>query len=72
MEHKDLPILFIAGADDQVIVSKKKWLESQDFLRNLGYQNIEKILYPNMRHEILNERNKDVVWKDAYEWIEGV
>ncbi len=72
LEHKNLPILFIAGADDQVIVSEKKWLESQEFLRNLGYQNIEKILYPNMRHEILNERNKDVVWKDVYEWIEGV
>lgn len=70
LSHKNLPILFIAGADDQVIINEKKWLESQEFLKNLGYENIEKILYPNMRHEILNEINKDVVWKDVYEWIE--
>lgn len=70
VNHKNLPILFIAGADDQVIVSEKKWLESQDFLKRLGYENIDKILYPNMRHEILNEINKDVVWNDVYEWIE--
>lgn len=70
LSHKNLPILFIAGADDQVIINEKKWLESQEFLKNLGYENIEKILYPNMRHEILNEINKDVVWKDVYEWME--
>ena len=69
LSHKNLPILFIAGADDQVIINEKKWLESQEFLKNLGYENIEKILYPNMRHEILNEINKDVVWKDVYEWM---
>lgn len=69
VKQKTLPILFIAGGDDQVIINEKKWLESQTFLRNLGYENITKILYPGMRHEILNEKNKDVVWKDVYEWI---
>ena len=71
VNKKELPILFIAGAEDRIIVNEKKWLESQNFLRKVGYKNIEKILYPEMKHEILNEINKDVVWKDVKSWIES-
>lgn len=70
VKNQDLPILFIAGADDRIIVSEKKWLESQEFLRSLGYESVDKILYSGMRHEVLNEKNKDVVWMDIHKWIE--
>ena len=71
LKNKDLKILFIAGANDKIIMDERKWLESQKFLKKLGYENLYKILYPGMKHEILNEVNKDVVWKDVLEWIEG-
>ena len=71
-KNKSLPILFIAGAEDKIIINEQKWVESQEFLRKLGYKNIDKILYPGMKHEILNEKNKDVVWKDIYKWIENM
>lgn len=70
IKNKKLPILFIAGEKDKIIVNEKKWIESQEFLRDLGYENIDKILYPEMKHEILNELNKDIVWKDISNWIE--
>lgn len=66
---QELPIFFIAGSDDPVIVNKEKWLESQEFLKGIGYHNISYQLYPGMRHEILNEGD-EIIWEDVVSWIE--
>lgn len=71
LSNKDLPILFIAGSDDPVIINKEKWLYSQEFLKKIGYKNINNKIYSGLRHEILNEKNKEVVYKDILEFIEG-
>lgn len=70
VKHSDLPIFFMAGADDPVIGSEKKWLEAQQFLRDVGYKNVTGKLYPKMRHEILNELGKEQVYADALAFIE--
>ena len=70
MNNKNLPILFIAGSNDPVIINKEKWLESQKFLRYLGYNNIQNKLYNGMRHEILNEKENNLVYKDILDFIE--
>lgn len=67
--NRRLPILFIAGEDDPVIVSKEKWNQSQEFLRKVGYSNVKGILYNKMRHEILNEIEKDKVYNDILKYI---
>ena len=64
-----LPIYFIAGSDDPVISSEKKWYEAQEFLKSMGYKNINRKLYKNMSHEILNELENKTVYKDILEWI---
>lgn len=69
-KHSDLPIFFMAGADDPVIGSEKKWLEAQQFLRDVGYKNVTGKMYPKMRHEILNELGKEEVYADALAFIE--
>ena len=69
-KHSDLPIFFMAGADDPVIGSEKKWLEAQQFLRDVGYKNVTRKSYPKMRHEILNELGKEEVYADALAFIE--
>lgn len=69
-KHSDLPIFFMAGADDPVIGSEKKWLAAQQFLRDVGYKNVTGKLYPKMRHEILNELGKEEVYADALSFIE--
>lgn len=68
--HSDLPIFFMAGADDPVIGSEKKWLAAQQFLRDVGYKNVTGKSYPKMRHEILNELGKEEVYADALAFIE--
>ena len=70
MKNKDLPIFFIAGSDDPIIVSKDKWLESQNFLKILGYTNVKGKLYPNLRHELLNEKNNQEIYNDIIKFIE--
>lgn len=69
LNNENLPIFFIAGSDDPVIVNKRKWKESQDFLRKVGYKNISAKLYENLRHEILNEKNNREIYEDIIKFI---
>jgi len=68
-ENIDIPILFVAGNADPVIDSEVKWQSAQDFLRSIGYTRISSKLYPNLRHEILNEIGKEEVYNDILEFI---
>lgn len=70
LNHKELPIFFIAGKEDPVIVSPKKWEMAQSFLKEIGYQKVSGKLYEGMRHEILNEKDKKKVFEDILKWIE--
>ena len=68
-KNLNLPIYFIAGKDDPVIGSEEKWNEAQNFLKNIGYQDIQNKLYENMRHEILNEKENQKVYEDILKWM---
>ncbi|MBP5279940.1 MAG: lysophospholipase [Erysipelotrichaceae bacterium] len=67
---KDLPILFVAGADDPVGTFGKEIEKSIETLKDVGVKNIEYKLYPEDRHEILNELDKETVYEDLYRWLE--
>lgn len=69
LKNKNLPIFFIAGEDDPIIINKKKWLKSQEFLKKLGYLNITCKLYPKLRHEILNEKNNLNIYEDILDFV---
>jgi len=71
VSHPKMPILFIAGSDDPIIINKQAWEESQTFLKEMGYANVSGKLYPGGRHEILNETNKQEVYEDIIHWIES-
>ncbi|AEE17732.1 alpha/beta fold hydrolase [Treponema brennaborense] len=69
LRNAPLPILFIAGRNDPVILGERAWLRAQDFLRRVGYGNVRGILYDGMRHEILNEKDRKTVFADVLSWI---
>lgn len=71
IRNPNMPILFIAGGQDPVIISKRDWEETQIFYKNIGYDSVKGILYKNMRHEILNELDKDIVYADILNFIES-
>ena len=66
---KDLPIFFVSGEDDPVGSFGKEVVYSVETLKEVGVKNIDMKLYPNDRHEILNETDKETVYADLYEWL---
>ena len=66
---KDLPIIFVSGEDDPVGTFGKEIVRTVESLIEVGIENIDIKLYPNDRHEILNELDKDQVYQDIYNWM---
>ena len=71
VQNKELKIFLIAGDDDPVIQNNKKFEQLEKFLNKLGYENTERKLYPDLRHEILNEEEYEQIYNDILSFIEG-
>lgn len=71
VKNPNIPILFLAGQKDPVIGSLKQLHKAQEHLRKQGYKNIKEKIYPNMRHEILQEEKKDTVIYDILTFIKS-
>ena len=69
--NPDLPIHFISGSEDPLMVSDKEWLSAIGCMTKVGYKTVTKKLYQDMRHEIHNEFGKEEVYQDALAFIEG-
>ena len=69
---KDLPILLISGAMDPVGDYGCGVKKVGDGLRETGHTRVTVKIYPECRHEVLNELNKDEVMNDILEWISQV
>lgn len=68
--NPDLQILSITGEKDPVTRGKKGVMDSISTLKKAGYKNIENIVYKDMLHEVLNEVNKEQVYKDVLNFME--
>lgn len=68
---KDLPILYIAGTDDPVGECGAGVSKAADLAHAAGVADVRCRLYAGMRHEILNERGRQVVFDDVVSWMEG-
>lgn len=66
----DLPVLVIAGAADPVGDSGKGPRTVAESLREAGVTDVMLTLYPDARHEILNETNRDEVTADILTWLD--
>ena len=69
-KNKDLEIFLIAGDKDPIIQNEKNFKELKEFLKNIGYKNTKSKLYPELRHEILNEDEYEEIYKDILNFIE--
>ncbi|AJP54028.1 alpha/beta hydrolase [Pseudomonas simiae] len=64
-----LPILVMGGECDPV--SEGKRLNSlANALREAGCQHLQLTIYPQARHEVFNETNRDTVTADVLAWID--
>lgn len=67
--RKDLPILMISGAEDPVGHSGKGVQKLKKVYDEYGLTDTQVILYPKMRHEILNEHDHHIVFNDILKFL---
>ena len=68
---RDVPLLFIAGADDPVGDCGAGVHRAVAQYRRLGMAQVDEIIYDGMRHEILNESDHERVERDVLAWLEA-
>ena len=68
--NRNTPILFISGDKDPVGEMGKGVKRAYEAFRRAGVRDVELKLYRGLRHEILNEDCRAVVYNDLWSWIE--
>lgn len=68
---KRLPVLIFAGALDPVGGAGEGVRELARRYQALGLQDVQMKLYPEGRHEMLNETNRDEVQQDILRWLDA-
>ncbi|CBL18428.1 hypothetical protein CK1_00360 [Ruminococcus sp. SR1/5] len=65
----EMPVLFISGAEDPCMGNVRQFAKAVRAMRCAGYRDVRGKLYPGMRHEILNEKNREKVYHDIFTYI---
>jgi alpha-beta hydrolase superfamily lysophospholipase len=68
--RKDLDIFIISGKDDPVSNYGKDVNKLKTMYNKLGINNVSTKVYENMRHEILNENDCQIVYEDVLKFFE--
>ena len=71
-KNPKMPILSITGEDDPVVGFEKGLRDSVKNLRRVGYEDIRTIVYPKMKHEVLNEVGNERVYDDVLVFLNGI
>lgn len=68
----ELPVLFVSGSADPVGGKDAKGVRQVAAqLRKVGVREVTTTIYPDARHELLNETNRDEVTADVIAWLEA-
>jgi alpha-beta hydrolase superfamily lysophospholipase len=65
----DLPVYLFSGEEDPVGDNTRGVLEVYESLRTAGVKDVSVKFYNGGRHEMLNEINRDEVYKDVVAWL---
>ena len=68
---KDTPVYFFAGDADPVGAMGKGVQKVAGWFREAGMKDVTVKLYPGGRHEMLNETNREEVFRDTLAWLES-
>ncbi len=65
----DLPLFFVAGDGDPVGDYGAGVTKAYEAVKEAGVKDVEIKLYPESRHEILNDFDREQVMNDIYDWL---
>lgn len=68
--RRDMPFNLVGGAHDPATDGGKSVEALAARLRRMGFSNLVSRIYPETRHESLNEVNRDLVMADFAEWLD--
>lgn len=68
--RKDLPILLLSGGRDPVGGMGAGVKRVCEEYRDAGVRDVSMTLYPDARHEIFNEINRDEITRDLADWLD--
>ena len=66
---KELPVMFMAGREDPVGDYGRAVERVYTSFRQMGMRDVSLKLYENDRHELVNEADRKLIWKDIREWV---
>ena len=69
--NKQLPVLFVSGGKDPVGGMSRGVLTCIDAFKRAGMKDVTIRIYPEGRHEMLNESNHEAVYADILRWLEA-
>lgn len=62
MSNPDMPVYFISGEKDPCRGTDEQHQKSVSLMRKVGYRNVGSRIFSGMRHEILNETEREIVY----------
>jgi len=65
----ELPFYFFSGSEDPVGDRTRGVIKAANLLQEAGLSSITTKFYEGLRHEILNEINRETVYNDLYHWL---
>lgn len=69
--EKNIPVYLLSGDQDPVGANGAGVERVAQEIRDAGVKNVSVKLYPEGRHEMFNELNKEEVWNDLIAWLDG-
>lgn len=69
---KDLPLLVLSGDADPVGENGKGVRRFEAMLKKIGMKHVTCILYPENRHELINDLDKEQVFQDIQKWCDKI
>ena len=69
---RDVPIHIVSGDQDPIGENTKKVMALIERYHALGLTKVSYKFYPQARHELLNETNRDEVQKDLLAWLDAL
>ena len=70
--RRDLPINLVGGENDPATDGGKAVSAFAARLRRMGFSNLVSTVYPETRHESLNELNRHIIMRDFGDWLDRV
>ena len=67
----DTPVYFFSGDQDPVGGMGRGVEKVVQMFRSAGCRDLSVHLYPGARHELFHEQNRQEVWNDLLDWLEG-